>query len=177
MQMSRFTKAALLKEYPWLAEIKRTYDDSLWLDRADEVKFARIDEELLGRVPQDQSHVGSMGQSHNCDIYWVVVNGVPERLAITPEQYHQSNYAHEGTTSSAGLPLADSFAGLPEETIKGFQYLVRVDDDLNDWSGSDSYANIKITIYKPAKEDGFISKVLEIYYAEAARQVVAESSF
>jgi len=164
MKFNRFTKAALLKDFPFMTEI-------LSKDWPEEVFIKRIDEEFLQSIPTSYSWSGSMvSLSSGTQIYFILNDGTILSNCVVQSYEHGSNYAHSDTSTGEGETILHSIErhGVKETLayIVARVYGIHTEDH--------SSYGCQFVIRKPGK--GFsIPDLIVAAYKAAAERVAVES--
>ena len=96
MEFNRFTKSAIVKEFPFMGDFLTKFTP-------EEVLIKRIDEEFLKSIPTSYSWSGSMvNLSSGTEISFVLDDGSVLSDCVAQSYEHGSNYAHSETSTGEG---------------------------------------------------------------------------
>lgn len=168
--MNFFKFEAFLKEFPFLKSIlEEMGKDHLSITS---IHVGRVDENLLKRVLEYSYFDGSMGVSEHEEQLWVVHDDVVAyRLETQDKTTIGSNYAHSKSESRDGEPILEAL--IDHEDLK---YLILFEKTLDNWEGSRTVDDFRITIYKPSRHSS-IDEEIEEARRQALADVKAEANF
>lgn len=171
--MNRFKVEGYVKEFPFLKEISKKIKGEEYTD-IDFIKIARIDENLLNKVPYYSGATGScVGIDEGEGIYFVlsdgkiISNAVKQSGDITHNEAHADNEYWEGETILEAIYRHNITDNLKYIIVKHYGYIIR-----NHYTEG----GLSFIIYKIGKNEmiqDFINTIKEKEFAK----IQAEANF
>ena len=173
MRLNRFTRANLVKEFPFLSSIETNRGGSA-LEKAEAVAIRRLDENLLRRIPTTYRWDGSLVDIDRGSRFdFVLSDGTVLQDSVKDSGESGSNYAHSDRSEWAGESVAEAIDR--HGVVESLRYVVEYRRGLRT---IEHYSEgVDLIVYKPSKEDGLAKNVIARLYAEAKEEVEAESDF
>jgi hypothetical protein len=166
--MNRFKYQAYVQEFPFL-------QDLIGDEIPDSVRVKRADENLLKVVPKYCYHNGSCGVSKDEDkIHFVLADSTIIEDAVRQNGSESSNYAHSQSREWNGETVLEAIDR--HGVAESLAFIVVEEYYLDDWTGSEYYEELTVTVYKTPKNTTFEAEIAKAK-ASALTEVRAEADF